>query len=128
MEILKGPARADEKFVHSVSEKPVQGLSRPISFMPSGSFTAGYTRTKTKEGKVENKIIFWEKNGLTHGDFLLPTDDFKVVHLDFNADSSLLALVCLKDDLSEISILICSRSNWQWQVKQRIDHINFNQT
>ena len=39
--ILKGPARADEKFVLSVSEKPVPNLKRPICFMPNGSLIAG---------------------------------------------------------------------------------------
>lgn len=128
MEILKGPARADEKFVLSVAEKPIKELQRPISFMPSGSLAAGYARIQGKDGQVENQIIFWEKNGLRHGEFTLPDRDFSVVHMQFNADSSLLALLCLKDDRSEMSILVCARSNWAWQVKQRVDHINFEKT
>jgi len=126
--VTKGPSRADETFVFSVAEKPVKELQRPICFMPSGSLVAGYQRKKVKDDKNENQIVFWEKNGLRHGEFILPDEDMSVVLIQFNADSSLLALLCMKDDQSEMSILICVRSNWDWQIKQRIDHINFQAT
>lgn len=96
--------------------------------MPSGSLAAGYQRAPASDDTVENQIVFWEKNGLRHGEFTLPDADFSVVHIQFNADSSLLALLCLRDDQSEMQILICVRSNWDWQIKQRIDHIDFQKT
>jgi len=38
-------------------------MSTPVAFMPNGSLITGVW---------ENKIIFWEKNGLRHGDLTLP--------------------------------------------------------
>lgn len=114
MEVMKGPSRADETFVLSVAEKPLKDLQRPICFMPSGSFAAGYQRVTKEGGLVENQIVFWEKNGLRHGEFTLPDENYSVVHLQFNADSSLLALLCLSDDQKEMQILVCARSNWEW--------------
>ena len=81
MEVMKGPSRADETFVLSVAEKPLKHLQRPICFMPSGSLAAGYQRVPAKDGKVENQIVFWEKNGLRHGEFTLPDEDYSVVHI-----------------------------------------------
>lgn len=43
MKVIKGPARADDKSVFSVSEKPLINLQKPISFMPNGSLVAGYS-------------------------------------------------------------------------------------
>ena len=43
LKVSKGPARADDKSVFSVSEKPLPHLQNPISFMPSGSLVAGFS-------------------------------------------------------------------------------------
>ena len=117
--MTKGPARADDNTVFSVSEKPISHLQRPICFMPSGSLVAGFQkRPLTKESnEFSNEIAFWEKNGLRHGEFVLPDQSLTVVHLEFNPDSSMLALLCMSSDHKTITILICARSNWQWQVK-----------
>jgi len=38
-------------------------------------------------------VIFWEKNGLRHGEFVLPDKDGLIIkNLDFSLDSSLLAV------------------------------------
>lgn len=42
LKVSKGPARADDKVVFSVSEKPNPSLHKCVSFMPSGSLVAGY--------------------------------------------------------------------------------------
>mmetsp|Transcript_12010 Transcript_12010/g.20271 ORF Transcript_12010/g.20271 Transcript_12010/m.20271 type:complete len:124 (-) Transcript_12010:3484-3855(-) len=42
LHVIKGPSRADDNTVFSVSEKPLQHMTRPISFMPNGSLVAGY--------------------------------------------------------------------------------------
>ena len=67
------------------------------------------------------EIAFWERNGLRHGEFELPDQSLDVVHIDFNSDSSLMALLCTSKDT--FSVLICARSNWQWQVKQQITNL-----
>jgi len=43
MKVSKGPARADDKSVFSVSEKPQKNLQKSVSFMPSGSLVAGFS-------------------------------------------------------------------------------------
>ena len=40
--VFKGPARADNNFVFSVSESPLVNMHRPICFLPNGSLSAGY--------------------------------------------------------------------------------------
>lgn len=36
--------------------------------------------------------------------------------------------MCMADDSKSMSILICMRSNWQWQVKQKIGPFDFAET
>jgi hypothetical protein len=42
MAVAKGPARADDISVFSVSEKPIPTLESPICMMPNGSLVAGF--------------------------------------------------------------------------------------
>ena len=128
LSVVKGPARADDNTVFSVSEKPSKFLQRPICFMSNGQHVAGYRVRPTSKvvnqntffDKPEDNIIknvkeiaFWERNGLTHGEFELPDQSLNVVHIEFNSDSSLMALLCLSDSKA-MTVLICSRSNWNW--------------
>lgn len=69
MKVTKGPARADDKSVFSVSEKPVRHLQKQICFMPNGSLVAGFSQRLLPNGQVSREIIFWERNGLRHGEF-----------------------------------------------------------
>lgn len=134
MNIIKGPARADkdnvaEKNVFSVSEKPVIDMYLPVSMMPSGSLIAGYQVIR-EEGKNDlNKIIFWEKNGLRHGQINLPDLGGSPVirKLKFNSDSTFLAaLVDFKGDkntdstIPESQIFIFHRSNYHWFIKRSL--------
>lgn len=102
LQVAKGPARADNQVVFSVSEAPVETLELPISFMPNGSLVAGFQRRVLPNGQLNPEIIFWERNGLRHGEFDLPkakepakTDIFK---LSFNLESTVLAIHCTIDD------------------------------
>jgi len=49
-------------------------------------------------GQKNPEIVFWEKNGLRHGEFNL-TGATKVFSLSFNLESTLLAIHCIKDDI-----------------------------
>ena len=97
MSVSKGPARADDKSVFSISEKPVSSLQTPVSFMPSGSLVAGYSKRTLPNGETLREIIFWERNGLRHGEFTLSSKD-DIVDLEFSLDSTLLALHCISQD------------------------------
>lgn len=96
--------------------------------MPNGSLVAGFQKREVPGGKISKEIAFWEKNGLRHGDFVLPDQTLNVVHIEINIDSALMALLCISDDQSQVSILVCARSNWQWQVKQKLGPLDFKET
>lgn len=96
--MIKGPARADDLSVFSVAEKPIAFLQRPICFMPSGSLVAGFQKRPVPgDQQVQKELAFWEKNGLRHGEFVLPDQSLDVMHLEFNLDSTLLALLCMNE-------------------------------
>ena len=62
--------------------------------MPSGSLVAGYSERTLPNGSVLKEIVFWERNGLRHGEFQLPIQEEGVYikNIQFSLDSSLLAL------------------------------------
>ena len=94
LKVIKGPARGDEKIVFSVSEKPLKNLQKPVSLMPNGSLAVGSSVRVNPKGEKIRELIFWEKNGLRHGEFLLPQlpAPLEVISLQFSLDSSLLAV------------------------------------
>ena len=88
--------------------------------MPNGSLVAGFMRKELPGGKISPQIIFWERNGLRHGEFDLPTaqdnTQTSVQTLSFNMESTILAVHCTIDGLSQV--LLYTRSNWHWYCKQ----------
>lgn len=67
-------------------------------------------------------MVFWERNGLRHGEFQLPDSEGLVVkYIEFSLDSSLLALHCINPETKQEKVLIFIRSNWKWFCKQVID-------
>jgi elongator complex protein 1 len=95
----------------SVSQ-PVDGLEAPICWRPSGGLIAGVQRI----GSALD-IVFFERNGLRHGEFRLDltfNPQAKVHELQWNCDSSVLAVV-FKDRLH-----FWSTGNYHWYLKQEI--------
>lgn len=95
----------------SVSQ-PVDGLEAPICWRPSGSLIAGIQRT---DQILET--VFFERNGLRHGEFKLNTSsslDTKVYGLYWNCDSNVLAIVL------EDKIQLWSVGNYHWYLKQEL--------
>ena len=90
--------------------------------MPSGSLVTGFQKRILPNGCISPEIIFWERNGLRHGEFVLPKaqDDSKtdVRNLSYNLESVLLAVHCVIDDQEQV--LLYTRSNWKWYCKQQI--------
>lgn len=61
-----------------------------FSWQPNGSLTVGSVETEKS-----SKLIFWEKNGLLHGEFALPDlmgTSFKISRMAWSKDSEILAL------------------------------------
>lgn len=75
------------------ASEPVDGFESALSWKPSGSLIAGIKRN---ESNIE--VVFFERNGLRHGQFDLRIDQKAMatwassITLDWNADSSVLAI------------------------------------
>ncbi|KAK0704943.1 IKI3 family-domain-containing protein [Lasiosphaeris hirsuta] len=97
----------------SVSE-PVDGLEGSLSWRPEGNLMAGIQRLADRVD-----VVFFERNGLRHGQFTLRTpedasDAIGDVTLEWNSDSSVLAVI-LKD-----RVQLWTAGNYHWYLKQEI--------
>ncbi|CBX92067.1 similar to elongator complex protein 1 [Plenodomus lingam JN3] len=98
----------------SVSE-PVDGLEGALSWRPSGNLIAGVKRSSDKM-----EVVFFERNGLRHGQFDLrlsqeSLDELKMpLALKWNSDSSVLA-VAYPD-----KVQLWTMSNYHYYLKQEL--------
>ncbi|KAI0479257.1 IkappaB kinase complex, IKAP component [Xylariaceae sp. FL0804] len=97
----------------SVSE-PVDGMEGSLSWRPSGNLMAGMQRL---ENRVD--VIFFERNGLRHGQFSLRAPEDRTlakdqIRLEWNSDSTVLAVTL--DD----RIQLWTMGNYHWYLKQEI--------
>lgn len=103
-----------EGVLESVSE-PINGLEGTVSWKPSGQTIAGIQRNDD-----EIDVVFFERNGLRHGEFSLRLDRSEMesigssIDLRWNVDSTVLA-VALRD-----RIQLWTVSNYHWYLKQVI--------
>lgn len=103
-----------EGILQSVSE-PVDGLEQALSWKPSGQVIAAIQR----QNEVI-KVVFFERNGLRHGEFCLRLDPGlmatvgKVINLTWNNDSSVLA-VSFSD-----RVQLWTTGNYHYYLKQEI--------
>ncbi|RAK86638.1 elongator complex protein 1 [Aspergillus costaricaensis CBS 115574] len=81
-----------EGTLDSISE-PVDGLEGALSWRPSGNLIAGIQR---REDRID--VVFFERNGLRHGEFTLRLTEEErstwasKIHLSWNVDSTVLAV------------------------------------
>lgn len=103
-----------EGILDSVSE-PVDGLEGALSWRPAGNLIAGIQRF---EDHVD--VVFFERNGLRHGQFSLRlapdelTSIGKHIELSWNSDSTVLAVImtgCTQ---------LWTMGNYHWYLKQEI--------
>ena len=103
-----------EGVLDSVSE-PVDGLEGSLSWRPAGNLIAGIQR-----GQDKVDVVFFERNGLRHGQFSLRLTKEQLeradehIKLAWNADSTVLAVI-----LSD-SIQMWTMGNYHWYLKQDI--------
>ena len=103
-----------EGTLESVSE-PVNGLEGALSWKPSGQLIAGVRRL---QDKID--VVFFERNGLRHGDFSLRLSPEEIstigtdINLKWNTDSTLLA-VSMKD-----RIQLWTMGNYHYYLKQEL--------
>jgi len=103
-----------EGTLDSVSE-PVDGLEGALGWRPAGNLMAGIQRLKD-----HIEVIFFERNGLRHGQFPLRLSKEEMdswgaeIQLKWNVDSSVLA-VCFKD-----RVQLWTMGNYHYYLKQEI--------
>lgn len=103
-----------EGILESVSE-PVDGLEGAMSWKPSGQLIAGVQR---RGGSVD--VVFFERNGLRHGEFSLRLSEEEAetvgrsISLSWNVSSSVLA-VTMQD-----RIQLWQMGNYHYYLKQEI--------
>lgn len=92
--------------------------SSVVSWKPSGELIASSARHQTS-GKHE--IIFFERNGLRHGEFALRDADVVVEDILWNSTSDLLALL-LKGPTHHI-VQLWYAKNYHWYLKHQEDFV-----
>jgi elongator complex protein 1 len=103
-----------ECVLESVSE-PVDGLEGALSWRPAGNLIAGIQRL---EGHID--VVFFERNGLRHGQFSLRLTPAQLqmprqhIGLSWNSDSTVLAVIMAD------SIQLWTMGNYHWYLKQEI--------
>ena len=103
-----------EGVLDSVSE-PVDNIEGGLSWRPAGNLMAGVQRLKDRID-----IIFFERNGLRHGQFSLRLSKEEMdswgaeIQLKWNIDSSVLA-ICFEDRLQ-----LWTMGNYHYYLKQEV--------
>lgn len=106
-----------EGVLDSVSE-PIDGLESALSWRPHGNSIAVVKRTTESDAKLE--VVFFERNGLRHGEFNLRLSKEEMttygakVTLSWNCDSSVLA-VGFRD-----RVQLWTMGNYHYYLKQEL--------
>ncbi|XP_054842373.1 elongator complex protein 1 [Eublepharis macularius] len=110
------------EFVLQSTSEPVPGLEQALAWKPSGSLIAS-----SQEKANKHDVVFFEKNGLLHGEFTLPFQkgQVKVNELLWNSDSMVLAvwLEELKNETSshpKTYVQLWTTGNYHWYLKQSL--------
>ena len=108
-----------EGILDSVGE-PVDFLDASLSWRPAGNIIAGIQRLQN-----QIQVVFFERNGLRHGQFDLrvPPDEIQTlasqeIELKWNVDSTVLA-ICFRD-----RIQLWTMNNYHYYLKREISAID----
>ena len=123
--LQKGSRRAIRVYTRdavldSVSE-PVDGLGGTVSWRPAGNLIAGVQRWNGIA-----RVVFFERNGLRHGEFTLRIPEIgnadeppqHAISLEWNTDSTVLAV------LYEGVAQLWTMGNYHWYMKQAVPILN----
>ncbi|TGJ85371.1 hypothetical protein E0Z10_g3399 [Xylaria hypoxylon] len=96
------------------ASEPVDHMGSALSWRPAGNLIVSIQRL---EDRID--VIFFERNGLRHGQFSLRSPEGRIltkdeIHLSWNTDSTVLAVTL--DD----RIQLWTMGNYHWYLKQEI--------
>lgn len=104
------------------TSEPVPMLEHPLCWRPSGNLITSSQRLPHR-----HDIVFFERNGLRHGEFTLREKDFQVVDLAWNSDSSMLAILLRNPNNNNVMTLqIWTMSNYHYFLQQSFDEAVIN--
>uniref|UniRef100_T1JFT8 Elongator complex protein 1 n=1 Tax=Strigamia maritima TaxID=126957 RepID=T1JFT8_STRMM len=110
------------------SGEAIAGLEPPISWKPNGSVVASVQRLPNKY-----LVIFFEKNGLRHGEFVVSSTayEYTIREISWSCDSSALAIWLEefrrdgekgeKGEKPCSKLQIWTMNNYHWYLKQTLD-------
>lgn len=102
----------------SVNEA-VDGLEHNLAWRPQGHIASTQRHT---DGESGIDIVFYERNGLRHGEFnsRLDPDTNTIISLHWSSDSSVLAVHVLSTIDNTNRIQLWTTKNYHWYLKQEI--------
>lgn len=108
----------------SVSEA-VDGLEHNLSWKPQGSLIASTQRHRDEDGDETLDLVFYERNGLRHGEFNTRLNPFQeaIQNLEWSSNSEVLAFQF------HDRVQLWTSKNYHWYLKQEIfvnDQDNLN--
>lgn len=97
------------------ASEPVTGMEQNVSWKPQGSLIASVQRKTFLADENSLDLIFFERNGLRHGEFNTRLSlDEQVKSLCWNSNSEILAIVLNN------SIQLWTVKNYHWYLKQEV--------
>ncbi|KAK0212323.1 pol II transcription elongation factor [Desarmillaria ectypa] len=127
----------DRQAALQTTSEPVAGLEHTLSWRPSGNLIAATQRFGFEGGGTgkagRHDVIFFERNGLRHGEFGIRVDDlnvddtsktedlrwgYKVRELRWSSDSNVLAIWITRKEGDIVQLWTIG--NYHWYLKQEI--------
>ncbi|XP_043471428.1 putative elongator complex protein 1 [Leptopilina heterotoma] len=94
----------------------LDGLEENISWKPMGNLIA-----TTQKQPNKHVVALFEKNGLKHREFALPSNlKLKVKDLLWSDDSEILAIWCKNLETEETIVQLWTEGNYHWYLKQSL--------
>ncbi|XP_034996299.1 elongator complex protein 1 isoform X1 [Zootoca vivipara] len=110
------------ELVLQTTSEPVPGLEQALAWKPSGSLIAS-----TQDKANKHDVVFFEKNGLLHGELTLPFQkgQVKVNELLWNSDSMILAVWLEELKMEDTAqpktyVQLWTTGNYHWYLKQSL--------
>ncbi|DAZ93355.1 TPA: hypothetical protein N0F65_011881 [Lagenidium giganteum] len=97
--------------------RPIPHLGSVVTWCPNHSLIAS-----AEARKQQLLVVFFERNGLRHGEFALPAEykstAFRVQQLQWNIDSDVLAVAIQSLDGTQSILQLWTRNNYHWYLKR----------